>query len=307
MWYNINRTGRLGNRLFSRAHVYAAALEYGETVIDWGVLDFKDYFPNLTKTKLPIYPFTREGEIPNYPINKLCNKYTLNVLHKLRPRITGTLGNFWNQHYGKGNPEDMRTDTKKFQEFVYKNNIVFLNGYKLRCPKWVKKHRIEICKYFQVPKSYSFKWLKLKNDWKQTYDQIVGLHIRRSDFKTAMRGDFYLSPSEYAEILKKKLPIDFNNTLIVVFSEDRFIENSQWEAFRTAFSFTNFILNNGSVIDDLSGLMSCDKIVGPETSTFSRWAAFAGEKPWAGLSRNSLDTKDLFEFKKCPIPWDYTI
>ena len=55
MWYNINRTGRLGNRLFSRAHIYAAALELGETVIDWGLNDYKNYFPNCKRQN---YQFT---------------------------------------------------------------------------------------------------------------------------------------------------------------------------------------------------------------------------------------------------------
>ena len=74
MWYNINRTGRLGNRLFSRAHVYAAALEFGETVIDWGLSDIKNHFPNLAKTKLPIYPLNQNGELPDYPKNYLANE-----------------------------------------------------------------------------------------------------------------------------------------------------------------------------------------------------------------------------------------
>ena len=81
MWYNINRTGRLGNRLFSRAHVYAAALELGETVIDWGLNDVKKYFPNCMKTKLPIYPL-RNGELPSYPKNFIANEKQLNIINK---------------------------------------------------------------------------------------------------------------------------------------------------------------------------------------------------------------------------------
>lgn len=305
MWYNINRTGRLGNRLFSRAHVYAAALEFGETVIDWGLSDIKTYFPNLAKTKLPIYPLNKNGELPDYPKNYLANEISLNVLNKIRPRNTGIFFNFWNQHYGKGSPEEMRTDSKKFREFVKRNNIIFLNGYKFRCPIWVKKHRKEICKYFEIPSSYSYKWEQLKNNWKENYNEVIGLHMRRGDFITAMRGDFYLSPSEYASIFINKLNIDYKNVLIIIFSEDNFKEKLDWEEFKTAFSFTNFFLNNGSIIDDLSGLISCDRIIGPETSTFSKWAAFSGNKPWCGISRDSLNSKKELSFINCPIPWDY--
>ena len=69
MWYNINRTGRLGNRLFSRAHIYAAALEFNDTVLDWGLLDSKHFFPNVAATKLPIYPLDSEGNHPALPSN----------------------------------------------------------------------------------------------------------------------------------------------------------------------------------------------------------------------------------------------
>ena len=58
MWYNINRTGRLGNRLFSRAHIYAAALELGETVIDWGLNDYEN-FSKLFKNKITNLPFRK--------------------------------------------------------------------------------------------------------------------------------------------------------------------------------------------------------------------------------------------------------
>ena len=65
----------------------------------------------------------------------------------------------------------------------------------------------EICKYFTIPSSYSYKWEQLKNNWKENYNEVIGLHMRRGDFITAMRGDFYLSPSEYASILRNKLYI----------------------------------------------------------------------------------------------------
>ncbi len=304
MWYNINRTGRLGNRLFSRAHVYAAALELGETVIDWGLNDYKNFFPNCSKTKLPIYPL-QNNHLPNYPNNFLANETLLNIINKLRPRITGEIGNFWNQCYGKGNPEDMRIDTKKFESFCNSHNNIFLNGYKLKCNNWVKKHRSEICKYFKIHDSYYFKWGKLINFWRKEYSEIIGIHMRRGDYKTAIRGDFYLSPNEYAFILKNLVEIDFKKSLIILFSEDRFTDKNEWENLNNSFSFSNFILNNGSILDDLTGLVFCDKIIGPKASTFSKWAAFYGNKYWAGVGRKSLTDLQILDFKKCPIPWDY--
>tara|TARA_Y100001970_G_C14110203_1_gene790444 strand:+ start:280 stop:1215 length:936 start_codon:yes stop_codon:yes gene_type:complete len=304
MWYNINRTGRLGNRLFSRAHIYAAALEYKETVIDWGLLDIKNYFPYLENTKIPIYPLNKNYKLKNLPDNLLANKFTLNTLNKLRPRLTGPFSIFWNQHYGKGSFEDVRLDSNNFKYFIKQNNTIILNGYKFICTDWVKKYRPEICEYFKVPQSYTHKWQKLIRVWKEKFSEIIGIHMRRGDFETAMRGDFYLSPYEYAKILKERTDIDYKKTLILVFSEDKFIKKSDWENFQSAFSFTNFILNNGTIIDDLTGLMHTDRIIGPKTSTFSRWCGFIGNKPWAGIGRKSINKKNILQFKRCPIPFE---
>lgn len=305
MWYNINRTGRLGNRLFSRAHIYAAALELNETVLDWGLLDSKHYFPNVDATKIPIYPLNSEGMHPKLPENILSNKFSLKFLHVIRPRITGKYWIFWNQHWGIGDPEKVRVDSLKFKKFNIKNKNIILNGFKLRCPDLVKKHRNEICNYFQIPKSYSRKWDFLLKNWKKSFSEIIGLHMRAGDFKNAMRGDFYLSPREYAMLIKDKVEINWNDTLIILFSDETFMNNNSWHEVESAFSFTNSIFNNGSILDDLSGLMHCDKIIGPATSTFSRWAAFSGNKDWVGVSRSLLKSSKKLEFKKCPIPWDY--
>ena len=305
MWYNINRTGRLGNRLFSRAHVYAAALELNETVLDWGLLDAKYFFPNVAATKLPVYPFNAKGEHPTLPDNIMSKKLSLKILHTIRPRITGQYGIFWNQHWGKGNPEKVRIDSLEFKKFNSKNKNIILNGFKLRCPSLVKKHRNEICNYFQIPKSYSNKWEFLLKNWKNSFCEIIGLHMRAGDFKKAIRGDFYLTPREYAMVIKNGIEIDWRNTLIILFSDETFMQDKSWDEVKSAFSFTNSILNNGSILDDLSGLMHCDKIIGPSASTFSRWAAFSGNKYWAGVSRSLIGSSDKLEFRKCPIPWDY--
>ena len=237
----------------------------------------------------------------------IINQKTLGLIYLLRPRCTGEIGNFWNQFYLKSSPEKARLDTLKFRLFNKKYKNIFLNGHKLRCPALVKKHRLEICKYFQFPNSFLRKWTFLINNFKKNYGEIIGIHMRRGDFKWAIRGDYYLSPMEYSSILKNKVKADFKNCLVIIFSEDQFLDTSLWEELKDCFSFTNMILNNGSELDDLCGLMFCDKIIGPKVSTFSRWAAFAGNKSWAGVGRKTLENKGPLDFIDCPIPWDYKL
>lgn len=307
MWINIYRHNGLGNSLFARSQVYAAALEYDETVIDFGFIKFRNYFPNSACTELPIYPLESNGSHKKIPSDVILNKLSLRLIHFFRPKFTGEFANFWSQYYLKGDTEKVRLDSKGFIKFKNKYNNIFLNGHKLRCPELVKKHRTKICQYFQFPNSYMNKWNFLIKNFKNKYSEVIGLHMRRGDFKWAIRGEYFLTPSEYASILKNKVEADFKNTLIIIFSEDKFLNLEEWEDIKSCFSFTNFILNNGTELDDLCGLMFCDRIVGPTVSTFSRWSAFAGNKYWAGLGRKTLEDSNNLAFKKCPIPWDYQI
>ena len=67
MWYIINKTGYLGNRLFSWAHIDAAALEINETVLGGELLDAKKFLPSLDVSKLKIYLLSSEGDHPTLP------------------------------------------------------------------------------------------------------------------------------------------------------------------------------------------------------------------------------------------------
>ena len=51
--------------------------------------------------------------------------------------------------------------------------------------------------------------------------------------------------------------------------------------------------------------MACDRVIGPATSTFSRWAAFAADREWAGIRREFLENGQAVEFVTSPVPWDY--
>lgn len=305
MWFNINRNGQLGNRLFSRAHIYAAAKEYGETVVDWGLMDVAHIFPKVSQSTLPIYPLRNDGTCPPLPTSFLANERVLRTLNKLRPRMTGQFANMWCYHYGTGDPETVRIDSDAFRRFNEKHETVILNGFKLRCPDWVLKHREEISEYFQLPESLRAKWFVLRELWHSRYAHVIGIHIRLTDFKTAAGGRFYLSPADYARFIRDQIKFDLESTLFVIFSDETFRADGAYDEITSAFSGLHVYVNQGDVADDLCGMMACDRLIGPVNSTFSRWAAFAAAKDWVGLSRSILDDGETPQFINTPIPWSY--
>ncbi len=305
MWYNINRNGQLGNRLFSRAHVYAAAIEYGEKVVDWGLLDVARYFPKVRMTRLPIYPISEDGEHPVLPDNLMTKHGVLYTLHKLRPRMTGPLFNFWNYHWNTGDPETMRLDSQRFRDFHARHDTIILNGFKIRCPEWVAKHRSRICEYFQMSPSVVDAWQSRREMLKEQYEEIIGLHIRGTDFRTAAGGRYFLDPGEYAELVLQRSSLDLQNSLIRVFSDEPFAGAKSNEDLVRIFCGAGVEFSGGTVEEDLCGMMHCDRLIGAANSTFSRWAAFASDLEWAGVDRAFYESGDFLSFEKCPIPWSY--
>ncbi|MCW8914471.1 MAG: hypothetical protein OQK24_01310 [Magnetovibrio sp.] len=305
MWYNINRNGQLGNRLFSRAHVYAAALEYGETVVDWGLLDIAKKFPRLADAKLPTYPLLADGTMPPLPEGFLSNPDVLKWLHKTRPRGTGPFLNYWSQHWGKGDPDIARLDTDTFRQFNDAHPTILMNGFKTRCVDWVRKHRTEITKFFELPESLRTKWSITQQCWHAQYSEVIGIHNRLTDFRKASGGRHYMMPKDFANVVRDVVDFDPKTTLFVFFSDESFRNDDFYKEIKEPFNGLNIYINEGDQLDDLCAMMHCDRLIGPSNSTFSRWAAFAAGLPWMGVSNVLLQEGAKLSFIDTPIPWDY--
>jgi hypothetical protein len=305
LWININRNGALGNRLFSRAHVYAAAREFGAVVADWGLGDYKRMFPALSAGQLASYPLTANGVVPALPDRWWLNEATLGFLRRARPRRTGRHGPIWSCYWGGPDPDTMALDSPDFAKFAAARELLVLDGYKLRCTPWVRKHADEIRRFFALPQAVTAKWTALQAQWHRQWPTTIAVHMRAGDFRSAQSGRFYLSPDEYASLIMSCGEIDVSKTLFVFFSDEGYLNNTLFESLSCALSGLNAIFVHGSLIDDLAGIASCDRIIGPGSSTFSRWAAFYGNRPWAGVSRDLLvENAERVTFMNDLIPWD---
>ncbi|NIY75450.1 hypothetical protein HED22_07330 [Thalassospira sp. HF15] len=308
MWININRNGRLGNRLYSRAHVFAAAIELNETVVDWGLSDVAKHFPAIENPALPTYPKQIEAkEVRGCLARLLFSEKLIEKLRVLRPRKTGVTGPIWSQYWQKGtdNSEKMRLDTKEFADFCRRRDVVILNGFKLKCPSWVVKHQDAIREYFRPPESICRKWKTIISEQRNKFDIVVGIHMRSTDFKYAQGGRYYLSPQEYVKVIQERIDWGDTKPFFLIFSDESYNSNEEFKELSQAFEEIPHMFYHGSEIDDLTGLMHCDRIVCAATSTYARWAAFAGKADWIGVTRQVLTDTNNLEFQPHPYPWDY--
>ena len=103
------------------------------------------------------------------------------------------------------------------------------------------------------------------------YDTIVGVHIRRGDYKYWQCGHYFLEMSQYRMICKNIIKLYPHKKLKFFISTNENINADEWN------EIDYFVINQSSAMKDLYGLTKCDMIIGPPSS-FSRWAAFIGEK-----------------------------
>lgn len=103
------------------------------------------------------------------------------------------------------------------------------------------------------------------------YDMTVGVHIRRGDYKYWQCGHYFLEMRQYCWICKNILKMFPNSKLKFFISTNENISTEDWN------EIDYFVIDQSSAMKDLYGLSKCDMIIGPPSS-FSRWAAFIGEK-----------------------------
>jgi hypothetical protein len=126
------------------------------------------------------------------------------------------------------------------------------------------------------------------------YDCVVGVHIRRGDYKTFQDGIYYYDDTVYLKFI-----LSIQKQLILSGKKPAFLLCSDEDIDLINFSIIpGFKLPKSSVIKDLHSLSKCDFIIGPP-STFSQWASLIGGVPLR-LIQNEKDiiSIDSFEIKK---------
>ena len=177
-------------------------------------------------------------------------------------------------------------------QFNSNNYIRIVNGWDFRENQLTQKHHKKLKQIYTFKKNKISKKAnllanyleKLKNKGKY----LIGLHIRRSDYKLWSNGKYYFNDEFYEDVIKNiRLNILNKNMdpFVIVVSDEKISS-------KLGFDF----LSNGSWKEDQIILQSCDIILGPP-STFSMWASYISQIPLIKLS--SKETKDFYEGKVC--------
>jgi hypothetical protein len=102
-------------------------------------------------------------------------------------------------------------------------------------------------------------------------DLLVGIHLRRGDYRRFLGGKYYFEPAGYRTLLEHLVGLYPERRLRFLLCSDEALD-------LTLFAGLNVMTGTRDVVQDLYALASCDLICGPP-STFNMWASFYGRVP----------------------------
>jgi hypothetical protein len=191
-----------------------------------------------------------------------------------------------------------------------KANIIFINGQEsVKDAVALPEFQEQIRHLFRPKLVYVEKVTQLIQEQREQYDVVVGVHIRRSDYKRFRRGDYYFDDATYCAYLnnlEQELQAAGKSVVFLLCSDEP-LQLANYGRFNI------FQINYRADIEDLYALSLADYVMGVP-STFSMWASFSGKVPLRILqhknekihlnefsvivSQNSFENGTRFEHKE---------
>jgi hypothetical protein len=263
--------GRLGNRLQTAAYALAFSEEFNIKVKLPCLRGYDDLISETRRNKL--------GKIRRrieYTIYRLIanSKYLKKALDCTVIRST------------KKSPVTL--SSQRISRLIFSSRISIIRGYYIHThPSILIKHAEKIRKRLApVVEQSEFTFISDRRIKENSL--IVGIHIRRGDYKR-YRGGKYFFPISMYENLANSLTINSSESRFVflVCSDEHIPDN--------AFSGMNWIRGPGTALGDLYALSLCDLVMGP-VSTFNRLSAFLGGIPRFEIQK-PMDILRFSDFK----------
>ena len=260
------KPGRLANSLWLYAHFIAFAVEHNVSLAFPAMEDYGSYFRSLENSLLYRYP-EKKSFVSSSFLRMLivkCLSFFAYVILK-----TGLSPGLMELLQIKNNVDFNLEDEENLSQL--KKKLVLVKGWLYRSNTLIVKHRATVLSFFRPMEKYEKNVLELIEKCRKDCEILIGMHIRREDYKTFLDGIYYYEMEDYKSKMLElnKLFVDKRVTFLICSNE---IMNP------TDFSGINIVMANDHIIEDMYSLAKCDLIVGPP-STYSMWASFYGNVP----------------------------
>jgi hypothetical protein len=132
-------------------------------------------------------------------------------------------------------------------------------------------------------------------DGEKKGQRIVGVHIRRRDYRDYKGGVYFYEWGVYAAYMRRLSEL--------LAGQCRFVLCCEEPLELSAFDGLEIASGPGDLLGDLLALSACDYIIGPP-STFSGWASFSREVPRHFIQTAELGRANQLQLADFSIEWD---
>jgi len=249
--------GQLCNKIWSYVSIIAYCNVHLQKLVIIDFYEYKDSFPNLiNNSSVDVLSYNRYGRTYKRLVSFLMKSF-FSYAFEYDKKPKGIIQvDGW----------DFRFDTK----YLNQDNVVLIKT--LFTPS---SNIIQKCK-------------SLLDSKRKDFDTIVGVHIRRGDYRQFADGKFYYSDEEFLGFMQRMQLLLAKRVVFLICSN----ENVNLEAFP---DIDFFQIENTNAIEDLYSLSMCDYILGPH-STYTMWSSFYGNTPLK-LILDKTESFTLDDFK----------
>lgn len=271
------RCGRLANRTVLFANFIAFAQAHGHRVVNVTFHSYADLFETTRRDLYCRFPApARRSRLEFIPGLAAALRRTRLLLHAVRGasnlnekfplfgRAAVTL---------RENPAATRTllEGDEVQQRIRDARTVFAYGWNFRAPAAMRQHADVVRNYFRPVAQYERASRAAVESLRRDADVVVGVHIRRGDYRIWKRGKYFYEVARYAALMREVAEQFPGRKVSFLVCGDEPRRAEEFPGLKVSFG-------GASPVTDLFALAGCDRIIGPP-STFTQWASFYGNKP----------------------------
>ncbi|PWG81066.1 alpha-1,2-fucosyltransferase [Pararcticibacter amylolyticus] len=284
------RAGQLANRLIHFSHFIANSKAFGYKLVYPFFQEYREFFEFGD-------PDFEEGRIQlDYPVGLLfIYRKIQQLIRSLEKRGKRVSSVFFREFHilSKNSLEDPFFNMRD-PLFTAKacHKVLITNGWLYRDEESFGLYANEIRNIFTLKNHYRELVRKQIEESRKNADILIGVHIRRGDYKDFNYGSWYYEDEVYLKNMKSIEAFYKKNGKVCNF----FIASNEKVPLKN-FSGLNAKWEERHFIIDLYSLASCDYIIGPP-STYSGWAAFFGKVPLFHIESadSTIDERNITRF-----------
>ena len=175
------------------------------------------------------------------------------------------------------------------EQITRQNRVYFLGAWNhAKNMDTLLEYKQDIIRLFRPHPRYRDRVELLFSRLKTGYDVVVGIHIRKGDYKGFLNGIYYFENSVYQAYMQQIADMHAGRKVCFYIASNEAINTDDFPGLSVSF------LENANMMEDLYALSQCDLLLGPP-STYSMWASWTGRAPLR-IIKDAGETLDREQF-----------